>query len=526
MVDYNPPTGNLPIFDKLVFVQSDTAITQSQADKRYLRYPNAQGTENLAATNINGVLNANSTTNLNSSVSIPNNDIFVRNIRIGHGTGTISRNTVMGGNSGIANTTGDDNVFVGYSSGNQNTTGSSNVIVGSFTGRFVTQGAQNTFLGRDAGTGTTVGIRNTFIGRQAGYYNTGSNNVGIGGDADAVGNLSNTVTIGCDVKATASNTIVIGLSSQSLELPCTIGTSINYGSLLVSAKRQLNNVSTLSFIDNLSGALPTGTAISSIYTDSTLVSSLSGMYYDCGINSGYHQFSVKDSGGTITTPVYYGSALTSISNTLVVRNATTTSNRLDISVDNAQNTTIRARSATSSTSAIIYLSADTVSALGVVTTSTVVALTPLYMEIRRPILFNYTTFPAGATNLGYLTSATIAPISYASSGVIQSLGSLALGIGTWAIDCSFTFQASGNHTYSVFSYAINTANNAFPTIMPYLVSYMRDPDLNINTNTISRQISMTLQLTAATTIYFPFWLVFGGGGNTIIGLNYTYTRIG
>lgn len=54
MVDYNPPTENLPIFDTNVFTTGDEYITQNQADSRYLRFPNAQGTENLQAINVNG----------------------------------------------------------------------------------------------------------------------------------------------------------------------------------------------------------------------------------------------------------------------------------------------------------------------------------------------------------------------------------------------------------------------------------------------------------------------------------------
>lgn len=51
---YSPPSENLPIFDSSVFTNQDTTITQSQADKRYLRYPNAQGAENLQSITVNG----------------------------------------------------------------------------------------------------------------------------------------------------------------------------------------------------------------------------------------------------------------------------------------------------------------------------------------------------------------------------------------------------------------------------------------------------------------------------------------
>lgn len=289
----------------------------------------------------------------------------------------------------------------------------------------------------------------------------------------------------------------------------------------VSTDRDIIGVGAIVMTDTFGG----GTA-SSIQATTNTSEVIPGMIYDCNINGGFHIFKCNDSLGVETAPVYYGTNLTSISNTLVVRNATTTSNRFDISVDGTQLTSIRARSATNSTNASININCDSVSALGVVTNNAVLTIATTNIEIKRPIQFNYSTTPSNSTQLGYLTSATIAPVAYVSSAIIQSLGSFSLGIGTWAINCSFTFLASGNHSYTVFSYGINTANNAFPTTMPYLVSYVREPGLNINTTTASRQISMTLQLLTATTLYFPFWLVFGGGGNTTIGVNYTYTRIG
>jgi hypothetical protein len=67
MASYNPPTENLAIFDPSVFLQQDIALTTAIGDTRYLRYPNAQGTENMADTNINGILTTNSTVNFNET---------------------------------------------------------------------------------------------------------------------------------------------------------------------------------------------------------------------------------------------------------------------------------------------------------------------------------------------------------------------------------------------------------------------------------------------------------------------------
>ncbi len=59
MATYLPPTENLAIFDPLVFQTGDEPLTLNEASLLFLRYPNAQGTENLQTTNVNGVLTAN-----------------------------------------------------------------------------------------------------------------------------------------------------------------------------------------------------------------------------------------------------------------------------------------------------------------------------------------------------------------------------------------------------------------------------------------------------------------------------------
>lgn len=72
MADYTPPTEQLPIFDSSVFLTGDQPLTQNQADKRYLRYPNAQGTENLQAINVNGAADFNSTVNIDGILTTTN----------------------------------------------------------------------------------------------------------------------------------------------------------------------------------------------------------------------------------------------------------------------------------------------------------------------------------------------------------------------------------------------------------------------------------------------------------------------
>jgi hypothetical protein len=68
MATYLPPTENLPIFDPSVFLEGgDKALTYNEALKYFLKYPNAQGTENLQAINVDGVAEFNSNANFNAT---------------------------------------------------------------------------------------------------------------------------------------------------------------------------------------------------------------------------------------------------------------------------------------------------------------------------------------------------------------------------------------------------------------------------------------------------------------------------
>lgn len=88
MTSYGPPTEDVPIFDTLYFKQGEDYLTQNQADKRYLRYPNAQGTENLSTIVVNGTasfqanistsggLNYDNNTNILSSTTLDGNIVL------------------------------------------------------------------------------------------------------------------------------------------------------------------------------------------------------------------------------------------------------------------------------------------------------------------------------------------------------------------------------------------------------------------------------------------------------------------
>jgi hypothetical protein len=67
MATYQPPTENLPIFDPSVFTSGDEVLTYNVALKNFLKYPNAQGTENLQAINVNGIAQFNTNVGIGSA---------------------------------------------------------------------------------------------------------------------------------------------------------------------------------------------------------------------------------------------------------------------------------------------------------------------------------------------------------------------------------------------------------------------------------------------------------------------------
>jgi len=59
MASYQPPTEDLAIFNPTVFLPNENPLTIGEASKYFLRFPNAQGTENLLNTTVNGDLTVN-----------------------------------------------------------------------------------------------------------------------------------------------------------------------------------------------------------------------------------------------------------------------------------------------------------------------------------------------------------------------------------------------------------------------------------------------------------------------------------
>ena len=186
---YTPPSDNTPIFDDAFFSTGDLPLTYNQAVKKFLRYPIAQGTQNLLNVNISG------TTAITGRVS---------QLLYGSG-GTVADQNVQYGDSGSLSstlTTGQFNTAIGYGTLDTVSSGSSNTCVGHDAGTAIIAGSSNTCIGQGAGKAITSGTNNVCIGVNAGSIVTGT---------------SGSVYIGRQVLGNNSNCIVINATSTNLQ---------------------------------------------------------------------------------------------------------------------------------------------------------------------------------------------------------------------------------------------------------------------------------------------------------------------
>ena len=193
---YTPPTDNTPIFDDAFFSTGDLPLTYNQAVKKFLRYPIAQGTENLLNVNISG------TTAFTGRIS--------QNL---YGSaGLVTDNNIQFGDTGSLAllTSGANNVAVGYGTLDAVTSGSGNVAVGHDAGMGLTSGARNVSIGREACRSATNIDNAICIGYRSAYNTTttGDNSICIGSQA-GFSTLSDNVIIlnasGATLNSTGAN---------------------------------------------------------------------------------------------------------------------------------------------------------------------------------------------------------------------------------------------------------------------------------------------------------------------------------
>jgi hypothetical protein len=163
------------------------------------------------------------------------NSFFGREAGANNTTGSF--NSFFGRSTGFHNTTGQTNTFFGQDSGLQNTTGSRNAFFGNSSGQENQTGGDNAFFGPFAGSRNTTGSSNAFLGTFAGDLNTtGSNNTIIGVSANvSANNLNFASAIGSGAIVSTSNTVVLGRSADTVQVP---GAFVTVGNIVVGSPGQ------------------------------------------------------------------------------------------------------------------------------------------------------------------------------------------------------------------------------------------------------------------------------------------------
>ena len=240
-------TGKAGIFD--------AASQFNLGGNRVLSQP---GTNNLFAGAGTGVVNAGQGNSFFGSSAGFANTTGNFSSFFGNGAGRAntggSNNSFFGSEAGQSNTTGFQNSFFGREAGANNTTGSFNSFFGRSTGLSNTTGLANSFFGQDAGGKNTTGNSNAFFGNASGVENltggsnaffgtfagnvntTGSNNTIIGVEANVgANNLNFATAIGSGAVVNTSNTVVLGRSADTVQVP---GALVTSGNILVGSPGQ------------------------------------------------------------------------------------------------------------------------------------------------------------------------------------------------------------------------------------------------------------------------------------------------
>lgn len=517
MSEQLPP--NVTIFPNInynsqFFSSNNAGLTYDEASTLFLKYPNAQGTENLQSVTIaqnknifmssgTGILNQTISTDLTTANNLKKSGFFI-NSGSATGTGTAAIEVADYNGKGC---------YIMPNCGNGSLSSTNEANDCAITSRYPQN--NNSLCFSNWNSAMRNGLR---------IFTTDANNCGISlqcGDTGA-GNYA-------DFKINYNKTLA------------TVTTSFNYpinfnpNGTIVASKRALTGLGTLTFSE-ISGSTPANSTDCSITTTGTGTADtgLGGIIYKSGIATGCHQYVVTDNTGVTSTPFFVSSGLTSANNTLTIRSSVTPSNRLDIVTDSSQNTTIRGKSATASTSAIININCDSVNnaPTPVVTNNQVITFTPLYIEIKKPLYLNYSTQPSTASYLGYLTGPTaFATTSYASSTLERTFNNFTIPIaGLYNVTLLITLSGGANHTLTEWRYCIDGTSATFPstsTPTKYTPSINGHIPVNLDTSTISYfSSSFNITATAGNIFYINFKMVFAGGGNTVMGCIYSYTRIG
>jgi len=149
--------------------------------------------------------NVADTITINGATSYANEDILIRNIRVGRGASGIDtnlsvgkdslrlvvgtlpgiENTAIGTETLYSNTQGSANTAVGYQALKTNSSGNTNIAIGKQALTSNTIGSENIAIGFNALNNNLLGSNNVCIGKSAGHNLTGTGNVIIGPAPDS-----------------------------------------------------------------------------------------------------------------------------------------------------------------------------------------------------------------------------------------------------------------------------------------------------------------------------------------------------
>jgi hypothetical protein len=225
-----------------------------------------------------------------------------------NGGGSIASNVAFGNsNTFSGNTSGTDNFVFGQNTLMANTTGSNNIAIGTEGVRYNTTGSHNIGLGYTALRSNTTGNYNIAIGESSLTSNaTGSNLTAIGYGADIADGLSNATAIGNGASVTASNTIQLGNTSVTdVKTAGTITAAAFKGPLTGNASTA-TSATTATTAGNITAT--TNTTLTSLANLNTVGTITSGTW-----------------NGSVLTPAYGGTGLTSLGTGIASFLATPTS---------------------------------------------------------------------------------------------------------------------------------------------------------------------------------------------------------
>jgi len=195
---YNNPGYNLTTTESgLMTIGIENESGYINNDRIALWPGGGQGFVGINTRNPLYILDVSGTLNTNA-------DATMNGVSVGRGSGNVATNTVVGYQTLKNNTTGIQNVALGYIALTNNVSGSRNTAIGDEAATNITTQDNNTAIGHYAGSNPGVG---------------GSENTFLGAFANLGGNYSNSTAVGYNAQITASNQIVLGRSTEFVEIP-------------------------------------------------------------------------------------------------------------------------------------------------------------------------------------------------------------------------------------------------------------------------------------------------------------------